>query len=89
MTTERGRTDWDAHAEQVRAANRARYAATRQLIAENQERFDKLYAEAGAQVDPPVTPSGPRSTNRKKKALKEQIDVLQQRLFELNGSGDG
>jgi len=39
------RTDPERHRAQVRAANRARYRATQELIAENQERFDLLYAK--------------------------------------------
>lgn len=83
-----GRTDWDEHARQVRAANRARYAATRRLVAENRPRFDVLYAEEGALTDPPVTPRGPRSRSSTKRAIKAQLDNLQQRLFELDGDGD-
>ncbi|HVQ18702.1 MAG TPA: hypothetical protein VMT27_06660 [Actinomycetes bacterium] len=39
------RTDPEKHRAQVRAANRARYRATQELVAENQERFDVLYAK--------------------------------------------
>lgn len=49
------RSDPEKHREQVRAANRARYRAIQALIAENQARFDVLYAQE-AEVEG-VTPS--------------------------------
>ena len=74
------RTDPERHAAQVRAANRARYRATRDLISENQERFDALYAKHAKREG--VTPT-PR--NRiDAAALQDQINVLQERLSDLN-----
>lgn len=74
------RTDPERHAGQVRAANRARYRATKDLISEYQDRFDELYAmHARAEG---VTPAPRRRIDAA--AMQSQIDVLTRRLAALS-----
>lgn len=79
------RNDWDRHRAQVRATNRARYKAIQQLVAENQEEFDQLYAEQCALEDPVVIP---RSVEREDpQVLKQEIARLQAQLDQVNRRG--
>lgn len=74
------RTDPDKHRAQVRAANRARYRATQELIGENQERFDALYSKHAKAEG--VTPSPRGRINAAE--MQAQINELQERLAALN-----
>lgn len=51
MNPEPNRTDPERHRRQVRAANKARGAAMRRLVKENQARFNEIYAEEAAKVN--------------------------------------
>lgn len=73
------RSDPEKHREQVRSANRARYRATQRLIAENQPRFDALYAEEATRVGVTPAPRGRIDAA----ALQAQVDDLQARLAKL------
>jgi hypothetical protein len=75
------RTDPERHKAQVRAANRARYRATKDLIAENQERFDVLYTKYAKAEG--VTPAQRGRIDAA--ALQHEINVLQGRLTEALG----
>jgi hypothetical protein len=73
------RTDPDKHRAQVRAANRARYAAVQELIGAHQSEFDTLYAKhAGAEGVQPK-PRGRVDADE----IQAQIATLQGRLAEL------
>jgi hypothetical protein len=70
------RTDPEKHKAQVRAANRARYKATQILIAENQARFDEVYAQQAALEGVEPKPRGRVDAAQ----LQSQIAELQKRL---------
>jgi hypothetical protein len=70
------RTDPERHKEQVRLANAARYKAIRALIAENQERFDALYAEFARPLGIEPKPRGRVNAAQ----IQSQIAELQARL---------
>lgn len=76
------RRDPEKHKEQVRAANRARYLAVQELIAENQARFDTLYARHA--VGEGVTPK-PRS-RLDAAQIQSQIAELESRLAQIQNS---
>lgn len=73
------RTNPDKHKAQVRAANRARYRATQELIGENQDRFDVLYAKHAK--DEGVTPAPRGRIDATEIAV--EITRLQKRLAAL------
>ena len=78
------RTDPEKHKAQVRAANRARYKAVQQLIAENQPRFDDLYAAQAAVEGVEPKPRGRVDAVQ----LKNEIDVLTARLARMQAEAD-
>lgn len=73
------RTDPEKHKAQVRAANRARYKAVQELIAENQSRFDVLYAKHATKEGVEPKPRGRVDAE----AINAQIAELQSRLASL------
>lgn len=80
------RRDWDHHRELVRASNRARTVAIRQLIEEFPDEWDRIYAEQCALEDPPVTPRSRRPTDAE--MLEAEIAKLKRQLSELEGDGE-
>ena len=78
------RTDPEKHKAQVRAANRARYRAVQLLIAENQERFDDLYAAQAAVEGVEPKPRGRLDADQ----IKNEIDVLTARLARMQAEAD-
>jgi hypothetical protein len=73
------RTDPEKHRAQVRAANRARYKAVQLLIAENQTRFDTLYAQQASLEGVEPKPRGRVDAVH----LQAQIEEMQARLAQL------
>jgi hypothetical protein len=76
------RTDPEKHKAQVRAANRARYKAVQLLIAENQARFDALYAQQASLEGVEPKPRGRVDAD----AIQHQIAELQARLKSLQST---
>ena len=77
------RTDPERHRAQVRAANRARYRATQELVAENQERFDVLYAKHAEAEGVTPSPRGRIDATE----IAAEIIRLQDRLASLSKDG--
>lgn len=75
------RSDRERHKDQVRRANKARYQAVKDLIAEYPDRYDELYAHYCSQVG--VTPNPrPRLSTEE---LQAQIAELEARLRQQLG----
>jgi hypothetical protein len=78
------RLDWDRHRARVRAANRARSRAVKQLVAEHRAEFNRLFAELAAAEG--VVPH-PRKTEAEQ--IQAEIARLQAKLRSMGLESDG
>lgn len=79
MAEKQRRLNPAAHAEQRRAANKARYRATQRLIRAHEQEYFALLAEEGQRVTPQVNPTGTLRQQRKGRVerLREEIAALE------------
>lgn len=84
------RSDPTAHRAMVRAANKARYRATKVLIARHQFEFDTLYAREAAVMGVEPKPRMPVNINLMERQLRELEEQLAKaRKAHQNGDGRG
>jgi hypothetical protein len=76
------RKDPERHRDQVRAANRARYAATRMLVERHQAEFDALYHDAAKAEGVVPKPRGRIDAD----AMRRHIAELEARLAGISDS---
>jgi hypothetical protein len=79
------RSDPEAHKAQVRAANRARYKAIRELVALHEVEFDQIYARHAAAAGVEPKPRSMLDIN----ALKRELAEVERRLAKAQQNGSG
>jgi hypothetical protein len=78
--------DPERHRDQVNRRNRAWARAVKLLIDENEEEYNRLYAQQCLLETPQVTPRPRRSESEE---LKQEIARLQAQLARMNGESGG